>query len=125
VDHTRARPKNLNFFTLRFPLTAIASILHRISGFVLFLFIPLILWCFSFSLDDAGYDMVRDGFGTGYMKILIWMILAPFCYHLVAGIRHLLSDVHVGNTREGGKVAAMFVFGISALLIIMVGIWIW
>jgi succinate dehydrogenase / fumarate reductase cytochrome b subunit len=57
--------------------------------------------------------------------LLFWALLIPFCYHLVAGVRHLLSDIHIGNTRTGGKIAAISVFVISAILVILTGIWLW
>lgn len=123
VDQTR--PKNLNLFTIRFPLPAIASILHRISGFVLFLLIPVVLWSLDFSLTAQGFDTISEWLSTLWGKFLTWVILAPFCYHLVAGIRHLLSDLHLGNTRRGGKITALAVFVISTILIVSVGIWLW
>jgi succinate dehydrogenase / fumarate reductase cytochrome b subunit len=123
VDHTR--PKNLNLLTIRFPLPAIASILHRMSGFVLFLLIPVMLWGLSFSLTDSGFNNIQLWLSEGYVKWLFWALLIPFCYHLVAGLRHLLSDLHIGNTRAGGKTAAIFVFVISAILVILTGIWLW
>lgn len=119
------RPKNLNLWTIRFPLTAIASILHRISGFVLFFLIPGALWVLHFSLTSHGYEMMTMWFNQGWFKLLCWALLVPFCYHLVAGLRHLLSDMHVGNTRHGGKIAAMLVFVFTAILVLLAGVWIW
>lgn len=119
------RPKNLNLFTIRFPLPAIASILHRVSGFALFLFIPLALWALDTSLTDTGFDAIHIWLSGGFVKFVFWMLLVPFIYHLVAGIRHLLSDLHVGNTRQSGKLAALAVFIISTILIVLAGIWLW
>lgn len=98
MHHTR--PKNLNLLTIRFPLPAIASILHRISGFVLFLFIPLALWGLSFSLTDTGFDTLQQWLNGCCAKFFFWLLLIPFCYHLVAGLRHLLSDIHIGKDRK-------------------------
>lgn len=119
------RPINLNLFTIRFPLPAIASILHRISGFVLFLMIPLLLWALDYSLTDTGFDSLRSMLSMPLLKFLVWVLLLPLCYHLVAGVRHLLSDMHIGNTRAGGKKAALSVFVIFAVLAILTGIWLW
>lgn len=123
VHHTR--PKNLNLFTIRFPLPAIASILHRISGFILFLLIPIALLALNFSLTDTGFGTLQEWFSGCCFKIFFWLLLIPFCYHLVAGIRHLLSDFHFGNTRAGGKRAAIVVFIVSSILVILAGIWLW
>jgi len=121
----QTRPKNLNLFTIRFPLPAIASILHRISGFVLFLFIPVLLWAFNFSLTDQGFETWQQWLHSVYGKVLIWLCLIPLCYHFAAGIRHLLSDIHVGNSRKGGKIAALFVFIATLVLVVLTGIWLW
>ncbi len=121
----RARPVNLNLFTIRFPLPAIVSILHRVSGFFLFLFIPIALWVLDFSLTPEGYDSLHDWQSSLIAKFMIWVVMAAFIYHFVAGVRHLLSDVHFGTSRHGGKIASMLVFIISFILVILAGIWIW
>src|SRR5579862_1349975 len=95
-----SRPKNLNLFTIRFPLPAIISILHRISGFVLFLLIPLMLWALDFSLNESGFISLQEGFKSFCAKCFLWILLLPLCYHFIAGIRHLLSDIHIGNSRK-------------------------
>lgn len=120
-----SRPKNLNLFTIRFPLPAIVSILHRISGFILFLLVPILLWGLDYSFTSAGYDYFQQALGNIYIKLLLWAILAPFCFHLVAGIRHLLSDVHIGVSKKGGKFSAILTFIASFILIVLVGIWLW
>lgn len=122
---THSRPKNLNLFTIRFPLQAIASIFHRISGFFLFFMIPVMLWLLANSLTASGFTTIHDWLDTFTFKFIFWVILAPFIYHLVAGIRHLLSDIHIGNAIKSGRFAAMSVFVISAILIILSGIWLW
>lgn len=120
-----ARPKNLNLFTIHFPMPAIVSILHRVSGAFLFILIPFILWALSFSLTDAGYETLQQWLAITPVKIIFWILFIPFCFHLVAGIRHLLSDIHIGDTLKMGKATAMLTFIISALLIILAGVWLW
>lgn|SRR3990167_6907685 len=121
----RARPVNLNLFTIRFPLPAIVSILHRLSGVFLFLSIPIILWILDFSLTQDGFDVLHDWSGSFITMFLVWTVLAAFLYHLVAGVRHLLSDVHIGSSLQGGRRTALFVLVISFCLIILAGIWLW
>jgi len=123
VNHLR--PKNLNLFTIRFPLPAIVSILHRISGFILFLCIPLVLWLLQLSLTADGFEILQDFFNSLITKLILWAVLAAFCFHLVAGIRHLLSDIHIGNSLKGGKRTALLAIIFAFILIIMVGIWLW
>ena len=119
------RPKNLNLFTIHFPIPAIVSILHRVSGAFLFILIPFILWALSFSLTSTGYEALQYWLGMISIKIIFWILFIPFCFHLVAGIRHLLSDIHIGDTLKMGRATAMLTFIISALLIILAGIWLW
>ena len=120
-----SRPKNLNLFTIRFPLPAIVSILHRITGFILFLFIPLMLWVLAYSLTPSGFDALQAWLGNIYVKLIFWALLVPFCFHLVAGIRHLLSDIHIGVSLKGGRLSAQLTFVVSIILVVLVGIWLW
>lgn len=122
---SRSRPKNLNLFTIHFPIPAIVSILHRISGFFLFLLIPFVLWGLDFSLTESGFETLKQWFDTFFVKLIFWIIFIPFCYHLVAGIRHLLSDVHIGDSLKGGRRGAMLTFVVTGILVILAGIWLW
>lgn len=119
------RPKNLNLFTIRFPLPAIVSVLHRISGVFLFLLIPIVLWGLSISLTPDGFEALQDWHDSVLVKCLLWALLVPFCYHLAAGVRHLLSDVHIGESLSGGRKSAQIVIVVSVILIILAGVWVW
>ncbi len=121
----RERPVNLNLMTIRFPLPAIVSILHRVSGVMLFLLIPIAMWVLDYSLTPEGFDALHDWRDSFLAKFVIWALVAAFLYHLVAGIRHLLSDIHVGSSLQGGRLTAKLVFVFSILLVILAGIWIW
>lgn len=92
---TRDRPKNLNLLTIRLPINALVSILHRVSGMVLFLMLPLLLLGLSLSLDSK----------THYLNVLTWLdfwlvkvifigFSWAFFHHFYAGLRHLAQDVH-------------------------------
>ncbi|HLB43401.1 MAG TPA: succinate dehydrogenase, cytochrome b556 subunit [Gammaproteobacteria bacterium] len=119
------RPKNLNFFTIHFPIPAIVSILHRISGVVLFFLIPFILWGLALSLTSDGFDLFQAWAGLFYVKLIVWLLLIPFCYHFVAGIRHLLMDVHIGVSLRMGRLFAMLTFAVVIFLLFLLGIWLW
>lgn len=120
------RPKNLNLFTIRFPVPAIASVLHRLSGFVLFLIIPVALWALNRSLTSmASFDALYRLFLSPTTKFIIWCCLSAFFYHLVAGIRHLLMDIHVGEELKSGRLSAILTFVITGLLMILTGLWLW
>jgi len=120
------RPKNLNLLTIHFPLPAIVSILHRISGVILFLVLPFALWGLKYSLaSPLEFDHIRELFSLPLMKVLIWLVLSAFIYHFVAGIRHLLMDIHIGDELKSGRIAALLTIVISAVFILLAGIWLW
>jgi len=120
------RPKNLNLFTIRFPIPAIVSILHRISGVLLFLLFPILLWVFSLSLaSEQSFTRLHTLLSTAFAKFVIWIILAPLCYHLVAGIRHLLMDIHIGEDLQSGRRGAQLTILVAAILVVLVGVWLW
>jgi len=77
------------------------------------------------SLTPAGFDSLQGWLGQFYVKLLVWILLIPFCYHLIAGIRHLLSDIHIGDTLKGGRRGAVLTFVVSFLLLILAGVWLW
>ena len=123
---SKQRPKNLNLFTIRFPLPAIISILHRISGVILFLLVPFMLWGLSLSLSSSqDFDDLHLFLSSPFMKLLIWGGLSAFIYHFMAGIRHLLMDMHVGEALESGRLSAKLTLASSIILIILAGIWVW
>lgn len=121
----QTRPKNLNLFTIRFPIMAIVSILHRVTGAFLFLLIPFLLWSLQYSLTDTGFEAIQQWMDTIYFKLFVWILFIPLCFHLVAGLRHLLSDIHIGDTLKMGKRMAYLTFIVSAMIILLAGIWLW
>ena len=96
------RPVNLDLTTVKFPLPAITSILHRISGVGLFFGIGVVLYFLQLSLEsEAGFERLLELLRATPVKLTIWLILASLLYHLIAGIKHLLMDWGLGESREG------------------------
>ena len=119
-------PINLELSTIKFPITAIASILHRLSGLLLFILLPCILLTLNYSLlCPASFAKVQSVFHNPIVKIVLWLLLSSLFYHLVAGIRHLLMDADVGVTKTTGKITAAFVVSVSVIMFILIGIWLW
>ncbi len=121
------RPVNLDLTTIKFPVTAIASIFHRITGVAIFVAIPVLLWMLDRSLasPESFADLKELMMTSLLVKLVVWGILSVLLYHLVAGIRHLIMDTGVGESLEGGRRGAKLAFIISAVLILLVGVWIW
>ena len=119
-------PVNLNLFTIKFPLPAISSILHRISGVILFLFIPVLLCALKYSLTSQGdFDELHNYMSNPIAKFFLWVLLASFIYHLIAGVRHLMMDLNIGVDIRTGKLTALITILLSGILAIIVGIWLW
>lgn len=120
------RPVNLDLGTMKFPAMAIASILHRISGLVLFLLLPLILYFLALSLNSAeSFAKVHTLLESPYYKLLLWAFSAALIYHLLAGIRHLVMDMGFGEEVSAGRHSAVSVIALTVILTIFLGIWIW
>ncbi|MEQ3637653.1 succinate dehydrogenase, cytochrome b556 subunit [Alcanivorax sp.] len=121
------RPVNLDLSTIKFPVTAIASITHRVTGVAIFLALPILLWMLDRSLasPESFADLKELMMTSLLVKLVVWAILSVLLYHLVAGIRHLIMDIGVGESLEGGRRGAKLTYIISAVLILLVGGWIW
>ena len=121
------RPVNLDLSTIKFPVTAIASITHRVTGVAIFLALPILLGMLYRSLasPESFADLKELMMTSLLVKLVVWGILSVLLYHLVAGIRHLIMDTGVGESLEGGRRGAKLAFIISAVLILLVGVWIW
>lgn len=120
------RPVNLDLYTVKFPITAIVSILHRVSGVVMLGGIIILIWMLDVSLtSQEGFNSIQETLQAPLAKIILWGVLAALAYHLVAGIRHLMMDVGVGETLESGKRGAVISIALSAVLILLAGYWVW
>ncbi|WP_144395542.1 succinate dehydrogenase, cytochrome b556 subunit [Pleionea sediminis] len=122
----KQRPVNLDLKTISFPVTAISSILHRITGVFLVIGIPILLWLLGTSLESReGFQEASKFIGAGFGKFLFWAILTAIAFHIIAGIRHLLMDMGIGETLEGGAFGAQIVIVLSAIVAIGLGVWLW
>ncbi|MFW5432246.1 MAG: succinate dehydrogenase, cytochrome b556 subunit [Methylophilaceae bacterium] len=114
------RPKNLNLFTIKLPINALVSILHRASGVGLFLLLPLALLAMQESLaSEVSYLTLRQMLGHWLIKVFLIACSWAFFHHFYAGIRHLLQDVHwmtsLQKARFTGRVVLALV-GLSVLI---------
>lgn len=124
------RPVNLSMgqvlaVNLRSPV-AIASILHRLSGVIVFLLVPVLLWILDKSLSSPeGFTYVKEQiFGSFFVRLIVWAFVAGLIYHFIMGIKHLLADLGFNEELQSGRVAATVSLGLSAIGIIAAFIWI-
>ncbi len=121
-----ARPVNLNLLTIKQPITAVLSILHRITGILLFLSLPLILWSLRVTLsDEAGFNTVASYLLDPRGKLIALAIWFVVVLHLSAGIRHIVMDMGYGESLKAARMSAALVFLLSGLLVVLGGIWLW
>lgn len=120
------RPVNLDLTTYRFPRMAIVSILHRVSGVVLFLALPLLLWALHQSLESQqSFEALQQCLQSPLAIIVVWVILMAALFHLLAGVRHLLMDMGHFEGLTASKVTATVLLGLTLVLIILTGVWLW
>ena len=126
---TRPEFRNINAFTdlpsYRLPVAGIVSILHRISGAIMFVLMPFIIWMFDTSISsEISFARFKGAFNVGMLGLpgIIWKLVAlaliwAYLHHSIAGLRHLWSDTHHSAvTKEFGKSSAI------ATLVISIGL---
>ncbi|HET8871358.1 MAG TPA: succinate dehydrogenase, cytochrome b556 subunit [Aquabacterium sp.] len=117
--------------TYRLPLAGIVSILHRISGALMFLLMPFIIWMFDTSVSsEISYDTFTSVFTAGcaggavpgwFFKLIALGLIWAYLHHFCAGIRHLLMEVTHSYTKEVGKSTAAATLAISIGLTVVLG----
>ncbi len=120
------RPKYLDLFRIRLPLPALTSFLHRVSGALLFLAIPVLLLSLQQSLSSpGGFDAVRARLANPFVKLFLLVLLWAYLHHFLAGLRFLLLDVHVGVDLPQARITAALALLAGVVLTLLIGIWLW
>jgi succinate dehydrogenase / fumarate reductase, cytochrome b subunit len=122
----KARPKYLNLFLIRQPIPAIVSIMHRVSGAVLFLALWIILWTLDRSLaSPESFAELKATVDQPLLKLVLLALLWAYLHHTFAGIRHLALDLQIGTALP--KVRAMsvaaLVLGLGLTIAVGVALW--
>ena len=122
----RNRPKNLNLLTIRLPIPALVSIMHRVSGAFLFMLLPLLLWVLHQSLANPNaYQLAQVFLHHPLAKLICLAVTWAYLHHACAGIRHLALDAHYGLRLNYARATSRAVLIISGLLTLRMGIWLW
>ena len=112
-----ARPVYLNVFRIHLPLAGWVSILHRLSGALLFLAFPIGVWALSVSLSgEAGFQRVAAWLTHPLSKLFLVLLIWAFTHHGLAGLRHLALDVHWGVARNAARRSSMAVMIATGLI---------
>jgi len=116
--------------TYRLPPAGIVSILHRISGLIMFLLMPFIIWMFDTSISsEISFARFKAAFNSGLgfvpgvlIKLVALALIWAYLHHFIAGLRHLWMDVsHAAVTKEFGKTSALATLVLSIALTVVLG----
>lgn len=136
---SKQRPKRPEFRNInalsdlpsyRLPPAGWVSILHRISGFIMFLLMPFIIWMFDTSISsEISFEKFKAAFNIGMLGLpgILWKLAAlaliwAYLHHFIAGLRHLWMDVsHAAVSKEFGKSSAIFTLAASIILTLILG----
>ena len=120
------RPVNLDIGTMRLPITAWVSIAHRASGVFIFAGTAVLIWMLDASLKSPqSFAELQECLSGALFKLILWAVVSGLIYHSVAGVKHLVADFGIGETMEGGILGARITIGVSVVLILIAGAWIW
>ncbi|MDM0043596.1 succinate dehydrogenase, cytochrome b556 subunit [Variovorax dokdonensis] len=127
--------RNINVFTdvrtYRLPPAGIVSILHRVSGVIMFILMPFIIWMFDTSVSsEVSFERFKAVFNSGFsfvpgwfVKLVALALIWAYLHHFIAGLRHLWMDMsHSAVTKQFGRSSALFTLAASVLLTIVLGL---
>lgn len=110
----------------RFPITAISSIAHRISGVVLLFAMPLIVVGLNYSLAGPnGYEQTVDFLTASWFSLFFWLFLSSITYHIYAGVRHMIMDMGYGERMKTASITSILVLVLGVISAIFWGCFIW
>ena len=135
TELARKRPEFRNIHALkdlptyRLPAAGIVSILHRISGALMFLLMPFIIWMFDTSLSsEISFAKFSAAFNVGlgfvpgwFIKLVALALIWAYLHHFIAGLRHLYMDVCHAVSKEFGKSSAIVTLALSVALTVVLG----
>jgi succinate dehydrogenase / fumarate reductase, cytochrome b subunit len=136
TELAKKRPefRNINALTdlpsYRLPIAGIVSILHRVSGVLMFALMPFIIWLFDTSLSsEISFARFKAAFNSGlwfvpgwFVKLVVLGLIWAYLHHFIAGLRHLWMDVsHAAVSKEFGHTSAQVTLVASLLLTVVLG----
>ena len=132
TDTTRQRPgtmRLINAVEYRLPLAGVVSILHRVSGVMIFALLPFIVWLLDVSLtSEVSYERFSSAFIAGigflpgwFIKLVVLALIWSYLHHFIAGVRHLWMDMTHSVTKEQGRSSAVVTLAASVVLTVALG----
>ena len=134
AETARQRPvyRNIHLTQIlgyRLPPAGIVSILHRVSGALMFLLLPFVIWLFDTSVSsEISFDVFASAFAVGlgvlpgwFLKLVVLALIWAYLHHFIAGVRHLWMDATHSVSKAQGHGSALFTLGASVLLTLVLG----
>ena len=132
AEMRRQRPGTMRLIDAtqyRLPLAAWVSILHRVSGAVMFLLLPFIIWLFDTSVSsEMSYERFSSAFVAGaaglpgwFIKLICLGLIWAYLHHFIAGVRHLWMDATHSVSKQQGHSSAIVTLALSVLLTLALG----
>jgi succinate dehydrogenase / fumarate reductase cytochrome b subunit len=123
MEKNKNRPVYLNLFKIRLPVGGILSILHRATGAFLVLLLPIALYILQRSLQDpATYAKIAAQAATLVGRLFVLVIVWVFAQHFFSGIRHLLLDIGIGDSKPAARRNAWLAFAASLTVVALTGV---
>lgn len=120
------RPKHLALHKIKLPLPGFVSILHRVSGVLLFLALPLLLLLLDQSLRSIEtFTNVAEYLNHALVKLALIGLMWAFLHHFCAGLRYLAIDIHVVHNLSGARASSLWVLAVSLALTVILGVKLW
>ena len=125
INHNKVRPVYMNLLQIRLPISAISSITHRLAGiYIFFISLPLFLFLLYFTTKSYNdFMFIQQAFNNSiFFSTFVSFSFLVFVYHILTGVRHLLQDLHIGESLSASRVSSYIVFILWFLLTLFV-IW--
>ena len=125
INHNKVRPVYMNLFQIKLPISAISSITHRLAGlYIFFISLPLFLFLLYFTTKSYNdFMFIQQAFNNSiFFSTFVSFSFLVFAYHILTGVRHLLQDLHIGESLSASRVSSYIVFILWFLLTLFV-IW--
>ena len=123
TNHNKIRPVYINLLQIRLPVSAISSITHRLAGiYIFFITLPLSLYLLYFSTKSYNDFMILndDLSNSIFLSTFVAFSYLVFAYHILTGVRHLLQDLHIGESLSASRLSSYLVFCVWSLLSVFV-----
>lgn len=120
------RPVYLNLLKIRLPLPGLVSILHRASGALLFLLLPVLLWGLQQSLaSEVDFAALQGGLRQPPIKLALLVVIWAYLHHFCTGLRYLALDLDIGTDLPQARFSARLVLAVSIAATLLIGAWLW